>query len=124
MRGITAESHYDGSRNTIVQLGGLRRWILFHPNQCDNLYLYPNDHPSGRHTSIDLSAPVEDNLSKFPKFGKLVGNEVILQPGDMLFIPTHWFHHIISLNLNYQCNTRSGRDVTPYLQDVQKCGFD
>ena len=31
MRGIIAEAHVDGSRNTIVELGGLRRIILTHP---------------------------------------------------------------------------------------------
>ena len=124
MRAITAETHYDGSRNSIVQLGGLRRWIMFHPNQCGNLYLLPEDHPSGRHTQIDLSGDVEENLKKFPDMHKLVAHEVIMQPGDMLFVPTHWFHHIVSLNLNYQCNCRSGRDYVPYNKFIKECGFN
>ena len=123
MRGVTAETHFDGSRNFVVQLGGLRRWLLFHPDQCDNLYLLPTGHPSGRHISFDMSAPVDEILPKYPKFAKLMGVEVIMQPGDAIFIPTHWFHHIISLNLNYQCNARSGRDYTPYMDIIRKCGF-
>ena len=123
MRSVTAETHYDGSRNFAVQLGGMRRWLLFHPNQCDNLYLLPPSHPSGRHTSMDLSKPTSYNVAKFPKFSSLMTNEVIMQPGDALFIPTHWFHHIISLNLNYQCNCRSGNDYMPWWEDIKKCGF-
>ncbi len=123
MRSVTAEAHFDGSRNFAVQLGGMRRWILVHPRECENLYLLPANHPSGRHTEIDLSGPIESNLEKFPRFAKLLANEVIMQPGDALFIPTHWFHHIISLNLNYQCNCRSGNDYMPYLSDIAKCGF-
>jgi hypothetical protein len=123
MRAVTAETHYDGSRNSIVQLGGMRRWIMFHPNQCSNLYLLPEGHPSARHTQIDLSGNIQENLKKFPKMASLVAHEVILQPGDMLYVPTHWFHHIISLNLNYQCNCRSGRDYVPYLKKMQECGF-
>jgi hypothetical protein len=49
-------------------------------------------------------------------------NEVILGPGDFLYLPDRWFHFIISLELNVQCNTRSGRDDT-YKADVMKCGF-
>jgi len=123
MRSVTAETHFDGSRNFAVQLGGMRRWLLFHPKECDNLYLLPPTHPSGRHTSIDLSAPTSENVAKFPKFSQLMTSEVIMQPGDALFIPTHWFHHIISLNLNYQCNCRSGNDYMPWIEDIRKCGF-
>jgi len=123
MRSVTAETHFDGSRNFAVQLGGMRRWLLFHPKECENLYLLPPSHPSGRHTSIDLSAPTSENVAKFPKFSQLMTNEVIMQPGDALFIPTHWFHHIISLNLNYQCNCRSGNDYMPWFEELKKCGF-
>lgn len=48
--------------------------------------------------------------------------QVILGAGDFLYLPTHWFHYIISLGLNYQCNTRSGRDNT-YSKYMRKCGF-
>lgn len=33
MRSVIAEAHFDGSRNTIAMLGGMRRWIITHPNQ-------------------------------------------------------------------------------------------
>ncbi|OEU19903.1 hypothetical protein FRACYDRAFT_235968 [Fragilariopsis cylindrus CCMP1102] len=34
--------------------------------------------------------------------------EVILEAGDVLYLPSYWFHFIISLDVNMQCNTRSG----------------
>jgi hypothetical protein len=97
---------------------------------------------------VDWSNP---DLTKWPKFEKLLANEVIMSPGDFLYLPTHWvshtltmmhflcrmhatvrflnnllhapqFHYIISLGLNYQCNTRSGRS-DEYVKDVKKCGF-
>ena len=40
MRNVIAEAHFDGSRNSVVMLGGLRRWILAHPNQCKFFILY------------------------------------------------------------------------------------
>lgn len=57
MTGVTAENHFDQSRNAIVVLGGARRYILSHPNQCPNLYLYPKEHPSGRHSKVDWNDP-------------------------------------------------------------------
>jgi hypothetical protein len=120
MRSVIAEAHYDGSRNAIVQLRGLRRWVLVSPDQCNNMYLYPQGHPSARHSSVDWSNP---DYEKFPKFKEMKANEVILQPGDVVYLPTYWFHYIVSLNINAQCNTRSGMTET-YLQYIQKCGFN
>lgn len=119
MHGVIAENHFDQSRNAIVVLGGERRYILAHPNQCKLLSLLPKGHPSARHSAVDWSDP---DLVSYPEFAKARGNEVVLQPGDVLYLPTNWFHYIISLNLNFQCNTRSG--VTPeYMRPIRECGF-
>jgi len=77
-----------------VGLFGLRRWILTHPDQCINMHLLDRNHPS--------------DADKFPNFAKIQGNEVILRPGNFLFVPTYWIHYIVSLNINIQCNSRSG----------------
>jgi ribosomal protein L16 Arg81 hydroxylase len=88
-----------------VGLFGLRRWILTHPDQCVNMHMLDRNHPSGRHSEVDWSKP---DVDKFPNFAKIQGNEVILRPGDFLFVPTYWIHYIVSLNINIQCNSRSG----------------
>jgi hypothetical protein len=119
MRSIIAESHYDGSRNFVVGLGGMRRWILSHPRNCQAMYLLPKGHPSGRHSDVDWSKP---NLEAYPNFKNVRANEMILRAGDVLYVPTSWFHYIVSLNVNYQCNSRSGRTLE-YSSDLQKCGF-
>lgn len=119
MKGNIAEAHYDSSRNFVALFGGERRYILSHPKNCPNLALYPHRHPSGRHTALDWSAP---DLEAYPEFADAKANEVVLQAGDVLYLPTHWFHHIISLDLNWQCNARSG--ITGQYSDyVNKCGL-
>lgn len=115
----TKENHFDGSRNFIALLKGERRYLLSHPNQCPNLALYPRGHPSGRHSAVDWSKP---DLIKYPEFQNALVNEVVLQAGDALYLPTHWFHHIVSLDLNFQCNTRSGIN-DDYADVIHKCGF-
>lgn len=138
MKGIIAEAHFDPTRNWIIMFKGMRRYILAHPNQCQNLELYPMNHPSGRHSSIDWSnmtqldsilqkmKPTKDNddhNSRQGSFYYAQVTEVVLQPGDALYLPTSWFHYIVSLtNMNYQCNARSG--VTTENNDIiRNCGF-
>lgn len=119
MKGVIAENHFDGARNMIALMGGERRYILSHPDQCENLGLFPNGHPSARHSAIDWSDP---DLEKFPQFRYAELNEVVLQAGDVLYLPTTWFHFIVSLDLNFQCNTRSGRSEE-YMSSIRGCGF-
>jgi Cupin-like domain len=119
MKGVIAENHFDGSRNAIVVLGGSRRYILSHPNQCESLALYPKGHPSARHSAVDWSNP---NVQEFPQFLQARGNEVVLTAGQVLYLPTEWFHYIVSLELNFQCNTRSG--ITKHYREfIRQCGF-
>ena len=123
--GIIAEDHFDNENNYIVMMGGSRRYLLGHPENCPNMYLYKQKHPLERHTQIDWSrvtSDANDLRNKYPNFHLTTINEVVLQPGDVLYLPTYWFHHIISLTINYQCNTRSGYNVK-YDQIIYDCGF-
>lgn len=118
-KGTIAETHYDYSRNFIMILKGRKRYVLAHPDQCLNLELHGLGHPSARHSRVDWSNPKEWRTGRFPLAQV---NEVILQAGDALYLPTAWFHFIVSLNLNYQCNARSG--ITEHYADaIAACGF-
>jgi len=119
MKGVTAENHFDGSRNFIAIFGGERRYILSHPNQCQSLALFPKGHPSARHSAVDWSDP---DLDEFPQFRDARVNEVVMQAGDVLYLPTNWFHFIVSLELNFQCNSRSGISME-YMKPINECGF-
>ena len=119
MKGVIAENHFDLSRNAITLLAGQRRYILAHPNQCNNMNLLPRGHPSARHSAVDWSNP---DLKNFPTFPLAHVNEIVMQPGDVLYLPTNWFHYIISLELNMQCNTRSGGEKL-YREEIHDCGF-
>ena len=85
MRGVTAANHFDMSRNMITVFGGERRYILASPNQCKNMALYPQGHPSVRHSSIELwSNPLE--WDEHPEFKHAHVNEVVLHAGDVLYL--------------------------------------
>ena len=119
MEGILAENHFDNDRNFVAVLGGERRYLLGHPKNCKGMALYKHRHPMERHSMVDWSRP---NLTEHPDFETVRVNEAVLQAGDVLYLPTYWFHTIVSLSLNYQCNTRSGY-TSHYEQLIQDCGF-
>ena len=120
-RGTIAELHYDESRNFILILQGQKRYILAHPDQCINMELYPTGHPSARHSLINWSDP-ESWMHGGTNFRNGMVNEVVLDAGDGLYLPTYWFHFIVSLTLNYQCNARSGISYE-YQKPIRDCGF-
>ena len=81
--------------------------------------LLPRGHPSARHSAVDWSDP---DLESYPTFADARVNEVVMLPCDVLYLPTNWFHFIVSLELNMQCNTRSGGEEL-YRDEIKKCGF-
>lgn len=44
-------------------------------------------------SQIDFSNLIQ-SFTKFPKFKHLQPYEVILEPGDILYLPPYWFHHV------------------------------
>lgn len=108
MAGVIAEAHWDGSRNMIGQFYGRRRYILVDPDDSCDMYLLAKNHPSGRHSEVDWSKP--DTWEEYPRFPKMPAHEVVQTPGTFLYLPTYYLHYIVSLDRNYQCNSRSGRD--------------
>jgi Cupin-like domain len=53
--------------------------------------------------------------------------ETVLKAGEVLYIPSHWFHYIVSLQKSAQCNVRSGIDNNGSpgfggMLDVKTCG--
>ena len=120
MKGVMATNHFDGERNFVTVLSGERRYVLAHPKHCGNMALFPYGHPSARHSAVDWAQP---NLQDFPAFEDARGNEVVLQAGDSLFLPSLWFHYIVSMSMNVQCNTRSGMDERNVQILGNSCGW-
>ena len=100
----------------------MHRYILANPDQCPHMSLYDKSHPSARHSNFDWST---GDTSSFPESFRehAMGNEVVLQAGDALYLPTYWFHYIVSLELNFQCNTRSGFGIERQ-NTIANCGFN
>ena len=93
------QTHYDLNDNIACAVAGRRRFILFPPHQGRNLYIGPLEHtPAGAPVSmVRLEAP---DLERYPRFPEAwAAAEVAeLEPGDALFIPFMWWHHVQSLD--------------------------
>jgi len=106
MRGIIAEAHYDSGRNMVAMVKGAKRYILNPPKECKNLGIISDmKHPSYRHSVIDWS-DISQATSR--GFASVDAIDTIVQVGEVLYIPSYWFHYIVSLKYSIQCNSRSG----------------
>ena len=64
-----------------LQITGRRRFVLFPPTRSKDLAPYPAHHP------LDRAA---QNVAS-PKRVEESGAEVVLEPGEVLFLPAYWF---------------------------------
>ncbi len=92
-------AHYDLPDNIACVAAGHRRFTLFPPNQLSNLYIGPLDFtPAGQ--AISLVDFLNPDFDKFPKFADALQHAQVaeLAPGDALFIPSMWWHHVEALD--------------------------
>lgn len=91
-------AHHDVPDNIAVVAAGRRRFTLFPPEQVSNLYIGPLDfNPAGQAISlVDFAKP---DLERFPRFAQAMESAQVaeLGPGDAIFIPSMWWHHIEAL---------------------------
>jgi hypothetical protein len=95
---ITTPTHLDEWNNIGCVVAGRRRFTLFPPEQIANLYIGPLDFaPTG--APMSLVSLHEPDLARFPRFKEALAVAVTaeLGPGDAIFIPPLWWHHVQSL---------------------------
>jgi hypothetical protein len=79
-------------------VAGRRRFTLFPPEQIGNLYIGPLDYaPTG--APMSLVKLHEPDFGRFPKFRDALAAALSaeLAPGDAIYIPPLWWHHVESL---------------------------
>jgi len=106
----------------VGMITGAKRYMLSPPKECSKLGIVASrKHPTYRHSllnfgHINLLESDDEDAASMPKSEREwlevsksgLTIETILKAGEVLYIPSHWFHYIISLQKSAQCNVRSG----------------
>ncbi len=91
-------AHYDLPDNLACNVLGTRRFILFPPHALANLYVGPLDlTPAGQAISlVDFHHP---DPARYPRFEAALRDAQVaeLAPGDAIYIPSMWWHHVEAL---------------------------
>lgn len=113
-------AHWDLPQNIACVVAGRRRFTLFPTDQVHNLYIGPLDVTiAGQPSSlVDFHAP---DFDAFPRFREAMAAAEIadLDPGDALYLPSLWIHHVESLDpfgamLNFWWREGPAHLVTPF----------
>lgn len=81
--------HYDteNAHASVTEIYGDKEFVVYPPS--DAQYLYPN--PEVRNKSL-ISDPLQLDLERFPLQAHATLYRAVLHPGDMVFVPSRWWH--------------------------------
>ncbi|MDX9680051.1 cupin-like domain-containing protein [Pseudomonas protegens] len=94
--------HRDMVDNFLVQLKGRKKIRLFAPSETK--FLYPAS--VGGNLMYEPSRVDPENYlaEKFPDYQQSVSTVCELRPGDMLYLPAGWWHHVLNLEVSWSLN--------------------
>jgi hypothetical protein len=117
---ITVTTHYDLSDNIACVVGGRRRFTFFPPEQIHNLYVGPI-HFTLAGQPVSMVSLEKPDLARYPRFEHALAaaQTAELEPGDAVYIPYFWWHHVKSLAafnvlVNYWWDDAAAQFGSPY----------
>ncbi|RDE05663.1 cupin-like domain-containing protein [Sphingomonas aracearum] len=92
-------THNDPLENIACVVAGHRRFTLFAPEQVGNLYMGPF-HVTPAGTPVSMVHLTDPDFDRFPRFAEALASArtAVLAPGDAIYIPYGWFHHVDALD--------------------------
>jgi ribosomal protein L16 Arg81 hydroxylase len=93
--------HYDHTNNFFVQVYGHKHLTLFDPMETDLLYPYPPEASASHISFINLE---QTDFEKYPGFRQAHALKGVIGPGELLYLPAYWWHHVRSLQISISVN--------------------
>lgn len=89
--------HADTANNVYAQIKGKKRFIICSTKFNKTMY------PSKKHIYGAVASEVDINnfdVKKYPKFKENEFLNVVLEPGDVLYVPQNWWHYVQALDFS------------------------
>ena len=101
--------HHDLAPNMFAQVVGEKRFILYSPDHVASLY--PRTGEEFHVSSVD---PMRPDVQAYPRFAEATPAVVTVKAGEILFLPSFWWHHVTSLSLSISVNQWWRSDLREY----------
>ena len=90
--GTVTPLHHDTLMLFHTQVVGRKRWRFISPLETPHLYNYHDVY-----SPIDIDRP---DLHRYPDFARVTVLDVIVNPGETVFLPLGWWHQVTALELS------------------------
>ena len=109
--------HFDNMHTHafLMQLHGSKEYVVYSPAQTP--WLYPRPGIESNKSSIaDIDHP---DLDRFPLFARAVPGRCVLRAGEMLFVPSGWWHtaRILEPSITVSANTMNASNWDGFADD-------
>src|SRR5581483_11277393 len=104
--GTVTPLHHDVLNVMLVQVYGRKLVRLISPLESHCLY-----HDVGVYSKVD---PTRPDAERFPRFSRVRPFNILLEPGQALFMPAGWWHHVTALDTSISLSFSNFRWVNDF----------
>jgi Cupin-like domain len=112
-KGTFSGLHWDRSHSLLAQVRGSKRVMLYEPEQWARMY---ESRKFDWGTALSQVDALHPDYERFPLFKDVSGTEILLEAGQMLYLPLGWPHYVVSLEPSVSLSSfgYTHRDLMPW----------